>query len=493
MKSLSAICRGSGIPFSAQSDPLISDITNDSRKAGQAILFIAASGYHPDVHSFIPAAYAKGCRAFVIDSQHPELLQQYPDAWFATVDDIGMALARICRVFFDDPAASLRLIGITGTNGKTTTSTVIFRTLRLMGYHCGLIGTIEYRIDDLVEPASNTTPDILDLYRLLSRMRNSDTQFVIMEVSSHALALGRVEGLPFEITCFTNLTQDHLDFHRDMEDYLSAKLHLFDIQATAALPRKTAIVNCDIPPFAKIREHLRLLPSIRTLSFSLNNDEADYYAVIDLLAPDQALFRVQGSSVRISMTGRPNIYNFTLAYAVLHELGMDPGGFVPFFQNITVRGRMEALHTPAGYSIIIDYAHSPDALENLLRTCRAVLQEPGRLLCVFGAGGDRDKTKRPLMGRAACELSDIVVLTSDNPRTEDPAAILDDIEAGMQACQGKFYREIDRKEAIIKALNMAENQDIVVIAGKGHEDYQIIGKTKHHFSDREIVEKIIGL
>ncbi len=471
----------------------IRDVCNDSREAATNSLFVAASGYVEDVHPYIASAFEKGCRAFVIHTSYHSLQESFSGAVFVEVNDTHKALVNICKIFFGDLSTALKIIGITGTNGKTTTSTVIFRTLRYLGIPAGLIGTIEYRINDRVYPASNTTPDLLVLYKLLAQMKQEGVDIVVMEVSSHALELGRVEGLEFDITCFTNLTQDHLDFHKDMESYLKAKLKLFSLQTSSKKVHLCALINKDIQEYSIIEEHIKHFPQIKMMNYSIQDPESDYYARIEDLSPVNTRFSVNHQIFNISMIGLPNVYNFTLAHAVLCELGIDIKSYLEFLKEIKVRGRMESLHSPKGFSVIIDYAHSPDALQNLLTTCKSVIKGQGRIICVFGAGGDRDKSKRPVMGNIAQSISDIVIVTSDNPRTEDPGFIIEDITAGMTDNSKPYQIEIDRESAIIKALKLAENQDIVVIAGKGHEDYQIIGKTKHHFSDKEIVERELQL
>ena len=474
------------------SDAEIQNIQNDSRRCNRHSLFVAASGYCDDAHAFIPDAYARGCRYFVVEkSRLSEWQARYKDAAFIGCEDIHQALALAARRFYRDPSRAFQLVGITGTNGKTTTAFAVYQTLRRLGVEAGLIGTIEYRINDRVIPATNTTPDILRLNELMAEMHDEGVKMVVMEVSSHALALGRVTGLRFDISAFTNLTQDHLDFHKNMDAYLDAKLRLFSLQAEGEKPHPVALINRDIKQYSKIRDFIAKYPSITAKSYGFSPN-TDICCEITEQKPAYTLFKLNGRPVRIAMTGQPNVYNFTLAAMILSEAGFSYSQWAPLFETITVRGRMEALHSPKGFSVIIDYAHTPDALINLLKTCRSIMEPAGRLLTVFGAGGDRDHGKRPIMGKAASELSDLVFVTSDNPRTENPEKILDDIIQGVaHAQQHKLIREADRQKAIAKALAEARPYDVVAIAGKGHEDYQIIGHKKFHFSDKECVLKSI--
>ncbi len=410
----------------------------------------------------------------------------------------------------------MKLGGITGTSGKTTTAFIVYTVLRKLGKNTGLIGTIEYRINDEVIPATNTTPDILFLNRLMAQMVEKGVEYLIMEVSSHSLALGRVAGLNFDIAAFTSFSQDHLDFHKTMEEYLLAKLKIFDLLNKSIKPGKIIIVNREIDRFNKIEDYSRQFPEIKFKTFSIKDKNSDYYSRVIKLNSEGSAFQLNKVSaelrginpksrslpwlrgmlvknkINISMMGITNVYNFTLASAILMEFGLKLRDFKEYLQNIQIKGRMENVPTNKGFSVIIDYAHKPDALEKLLFTVREIIKEKGRIITVFGCGGDRDKIKRPIMGKIAGKLSDTIIITSDNPRTEDPFLIIKEIEAGLRESGNKnYFIEENRAKAISLTLSLAGKDDVVIIAGKGHEDYQILGKTKIHFSDREEVEKLL--
>lgn len=464
-------------------------IENDSRKVTQDTLFIAASGYSEDVHPYIPDAYQKGCRFFLVEeSRLDEWKTRYPDACFVGVPNISRQLGRIAARFYNYPARQMTICGITGTSGKSTTAFVTYAALRKMGFSAGLIGTIEYRILDEVYPAPNTTPDALMLQRFLAQMVEKRVEFVIMEVSSHALVLGRHEGIDFDVMCFTNFSQDHLDFHKTMEAYFQAKLSSLDVLNASLKIKKIFIYNQDMNRGLDVLKHALKFPDIQLYSISCRSEQADYCATRLSLSPSGSQFEVKGIPISIRMIGMTNVYNFTMAFAILAQWRLNLRVVAQSFADITVKGRVEPV-MGNGIAAVIDYAHKPDALEKVLETLRGVLSSEGRLISVFGAGGDRDKTKRPLMGRISGELADFTILTSDNPRTEDPLAILSEIEEGIKAVSKNYKVEVDRRKAIFMALEMARPGDVVLIAGKGHEDYQIIGREKHHFSDREVVEE----
>ncbi len=470
----------------------IQHLTNDSRTADATSLFIAASGYSDKVHSYIPQAYSNACRCFVIAAEHVDLIDKYRDAQFFIAENVFESLALLSKVFYKDPSSKLTLIGITGTNGKTTTSTVLYNILMNLGIKTGLIGTIEYRIGKKQVPATNTTPDILTLNQLLYEMTEQGVKVVVMEVSSHALSLGRVLGLEYDLAAFTNLTQDHLDFHHTMQEYLEAKLRLFHLQSRSLKQKKTAIINQDMDSFVKVRDFIRDQEGIVLKTYSIHQSDADYYSEIQSLLPGKSTFLLRGHTVEISMMGHPNVYNFTLVSAILLEMGYQWPQFQHFLSKIQVPGRMESLHNSDPYfSVFIDYAHTPDAMINILESCHNVRLPHARIIIVFGAGGDRDATKRPLMAQAAQAGADILIITSDNPRTEDPEKILQGIVSGLTSGKKEYKVIPDRKQAIQYAIKIAKKDDIIVIAGKGHEDYQIIGKVKHHFSDREEVEQAL--
>lgn len=489
-------------------DVEISNISNDSREIGADSLFIALSGYETDRHEYIGDAYSKGCRFFVVDERRrDEFEKKYPEGKFLGIASRGTKFCAptIAKNFYGDPSSKIKLIGITGTNGKTTTAFAVYSILRKLGKSAGLIGTIEYRINDEIRPAINTTPDALHLNKLMAEMADKKVEYLVMEVSSHALSLGRVEGLNFDIAGFTNFTQDHLDYHKTMDEYFSAKLKIFDILAQSNKNPKVAIVNKDSDRFEEIFKHALLCRDValqhlyampirpyKVKTISLRDPSADYFAGDIKTAPDKSEFKINGDSAEIAMIGRPNIYNFTFASAIISELRANKP-FAPTqdaikkMRDIKVRGRMETVENNRGITVVIDYAHTPDGIENLLLTLRDVIEPDKKLISVFGCGGDRDKSKRPKMGKIAEKLSDFVIITSDNPRSEDPMSIIEDIEMGFDDNSCQYEVIADRAEAIKRALEKARSGDIIAIAGKGHEDYQIIGKEKLHFSDKEIV------
>lgn len=467
----------------------ITDIENDSRKVRENSLFVAASGYTDDAHPFIPSAYENGARVFVVEKGRSAEFSNLKKSVFIEVEDAHFALGVICQRFFKNPTSKMTLIGITGTNGKTTTATAVFNVLENFGIHAGMVGTIAYHVHDEVFEATNTTPDLLSLYRLFSRMVEKEVSICVMEVSSHALSLGRVNGLQFDCFGFTNFTQDHLDFHGSMDAYLSAKLLAFDHLQKSAKTKKTFIVNCDMDYFVEVKKQAEKFPQIRFKSYSLKNKKSDFYSEILELTPSYSRFLMNGIETTLSMVGDINVSNFTLAAALIHESGFSYEKILPLMKSIRVKGRMQTIPLPRLYHAIVDYAHTPDALENLLLNIRKVMDKEGRLICLFGAGGDRDKKKRPLMGKIAVELSDVVIVTSDNPRTEEPKSIIKDILVGVNEArkekEANLWVEEDRRKAIELAVKMAKNHDVIAVAGKGHEDYQIIGKIKTHFSDGE--------
>jgi len=469
----------------------ITNISNDSRDIGNNNLFIAFSGYEIDRHEYISDAYKKNCRFFAVGKNRKrEFKKQYPDANFIEINNPQKALPVIAKNFYGDPSNKLKLIGITGTNGKTTTAFTVYSILRKLGKSAGLIGTIEYRINDDVRPAINTTPDTLHLNKLMAEMADKKVEYLIMEVSSHALSLGRAGELNFSMVGFTNFTQDHLDYHKTMDEYFKTKLKIFDLLAHSKKLNKIAIANKDSNRFEEIEQYAGKFKNIKLKTISLRDPSADYFSNNIQTAPNRSSFKINGIGARTVMIGKPNIYNFTFAIAIISELGLSIDNAIKKMSNIKVKGRMETVENNRDINIVIDYAHTPDGLENLLSTLRDIVAPGKKIITVFGCGGDRDKSKRPKMGKAAGNLSDYVIITSDNPRTEDAISIIEDIEMGFDANCCQYEVIADRREAIKKALEKALPGDIVALAGKGHEDYQIIGKEKLHFSDKEEVENV---
>lgn len=461
----------------------------DSRLIENNDCFVAIRGTHSDGHRFIQDAVTRGATVVVMqdDAAVSDSFFMHAGVVKVVVPDTRKALAIMAGNYFGHPSRQLKVVGITGTNGKTTTSNLLYHILQAGGEEPGLIGTIEYRIGSEVRPAIHTTPESLDLNEMLATMIERGCTSVSMEVSSHALHQSRVFGIQFRVAVFTNLTQDHLDYHGTMEEYFKAKRILFDSLSSTA----TAVFNADDPWGARMVER----SPARKLSYGIG--ESDVRALDVRLSLDGTTFRVQHNGqtdeIRSALVGRFNVYNLLAAYAAGLSLGFSHDVLQEGIRRVqNVRGRFERILSPRGWTAIIDYAHTPDALEKCLRTLHELLPvpRPGRIITVFGAGGDRDRAKRPIMGRIASSLSDVALITSDNPRTEDPERIIDDIMQGIEE-QSHVVREPDRRRAIERALSDARPHDVILIAGKGHEEYQIIGTQKIHFSDREIVEEFI--
>ena len=381
----------------------------------------------------------------------------------------------------------MRVVGITGTNGKTTTSYITRAILRKAGYKVGLIGTIQIMIEDEVLPIHNTTPDVVELQHTLAMMRDKGMDYVVMEVSSHALDQNRVAGIEFDTAVFTNLTQDHLDYHKTLENYMLAKAKLFDhVSETGCKQGKTAVVNIDDAAGATMLEHAKC----QHLTYAIEK-EADLRATDILVHANGAEFVLHHESfgempLKLHITGIFNVYNVMSAVGAALAEHIDAAVIKETLEAFTaVPGRFELVKAGQDFSIIVDYAHTPDGVENVLKTARKIAKK--RIIAVFGCGGDRDRTKRPIMGRLAAELADVVIATSDNPRTEDPEFILSQVEEGVDEAIGTKHHEliVDRRHAIYRAIEMAETDDIVVILGKGHENYQILKDKTIHFDDKE--------
>ena len=463
----------------ADEDVEISGISYDTRTIQPGELFVALTGYKTDGHRFLREAVKKGAAA-VICHKAPE----EPGPWLIA-PDTRAALAAVSANWFGRPADALTVIGVTGTNGKTTTTYLLKAMLEgVLGAKVGLMGTNQNMIGEKVIPAHRTTPESWEVQKLLRDMADSGCTHVVMEVSSHALALHRVDGIAFQVGIFTNLTRDHLDFHGTMEEYRRVKGLLFRQTGTAVL-------NLD-------DEAGRYYASIVTcpaLTYSENKDQADVTAKNIRLFPDRVEFEALTTGaiarVRLPIPGGFTIYNAlgVIACGLALKLPL-PQVCASLAEAKGVKGRIEVVPTPTDYAVIIDYAHTPDALENILTTVRDFT--PGRVICLFGCGGDRDRSKRPVMGAIAAELADLVVLTSDNPRTEDPEAILADIQAGMEGSDTPCMVVPHRREAIRRALDEAKSGDTVVLAGKGHETYQEIGTRRRHLDEREEVAAYFG-
>ena len=472
-------------------DTEIHGIQYDSRKVAKGDCFVAIRGGGVDGHQFIQNAVSNGASAAVMenDGAIPDSFAMHAGVIKIVVPDSRKALAQLSANYYGHPASRLTMVGVTGTNGKTTTTHVVKSLLEAAGKSTGLIGTIEYVYGKTVLPASHTTPESLELNGLLDTMLRAGCVSVSMEVSSHALHQSRVDGIGFDVAVFTNLTQDHLDYHGTMSDYFNAKQILF----RQLKPGGAAVINVDDEWGRKI-----VVPSgSRTVTYGLQENAEIVASEINFSIQGTAFkirHRGKNTMIHSPLVGRFNVYNVLAAYSTGAALGIPEGDILHGISGLTpVRGRFERIASPKGWTAIVDYAHTPDALEKCLKAIREVLPQErrGKIITVFGAGGDRDKTKRPLMGRIAAQLSDTIIVTSDNPRTENPETIIDDILAGVPR-GASVRRESDRRKAIEQATGMANAGDVILVAGKGHEDYQVIGKEKIHLSDREIVESLLG-
>lgn len=461
-------------------DREITGIQADSRMVVAGNLFVAVRGTAVDGHSFIAGAIEKGVTAIVCE-EIPSNLET--TCTFIQVKDSADALGKLASAWYGFPSEQLILVGVTGTNGKTTTATLLYELFRKLGHKAGLISTVCNYIDGEAVPTEHTTPDSLTLNELLARMVDAGCEYAFMEVSSHAVDQRRISGLAFDGAIFTNLTRDHLDYHKTVENYLKAKKGFFDGLPTTAF----ALTNIDDkagPVMLQNTAARKLTYSLRTLAdFKAKILEAHFEGT-DLLINDK--------EVMVHFVGRFNAYNLLAVYGAAVTLGEDPEEVLVGLSTLhSVSGRFETIRSVLGYTAIVDYAHTPDAISNVLNTIQDVLEGNGRIITVVGAGGNRDKGKRPLMAKEAAEKSDQVILTSDNPRFEEPDDIIQDMVAGLSAADKERTLCItDRTQAIKTAIMLAKKGDVILIAGKGHEDYQEVKGVKHHFDDREKVREI---
>ena len=451
----------------------ISGVFYDSRKVEQGSVFVAISGFAADGNRFIPMALSKGA-AVVVTAKKPE-----GDVPYILVENDRLALAMLGINWYGRPAESMTLIGVTGTNGKTSTTLLLKQVLeKCLNAKVGLIGTMSNLIGEEEIPTERTTPESFELQGLFARMRDAGCTHVVMEVSSHALTLDRVGGVHFDVAAFTNLTEDHLDFHKDMDDYCDAKAMLFG-------RCNKAVINID-DNYAP-----RMLEKARGHVLRTSGYDADLYAKDALLQAEGVAFTAvcggEEVAVNLPIPGKFTVYNALSVIGIAYELGISLADAAAALRTAQgVKGRMEVVPTPGkDYSVLIDYSHTPDALENVISSVQDFCQ--GRVITVFGCGGDRDPIKRPIMGEIGVKLSDIAIITSDNPRTEDPDAIIRDIVAGVKEEYGMHKVVCDRRAAIRYAMDIAEKDDIIILAGKGHETYQEINGVKHHLDEREEV------
>lgn len=461
----------------------ISEIVFDSRKVIENSLYIAIKGTLVDGHQYIPSAIEKGAKAIVCEVL-PE--QKEEGIIYIKVENSSKVLGLLASNFYGNPSEKLTLVGITGTNGKTSVSTLLFDIFKKMGYSSVLISTVEYRIGDEVFPSTHTTPDIITLNKILSKAVEQGCQYAFMEVSSHGIHQGRIDGLNFRIAGFTNITHDHLDYHKTFLEYLNTKKRFFDELPQTAV----AITNIDDKNGLVMLQNTKAKKktyAVKTL--------ADYHGKLLELDFNGMLLDFNGKEFWTTLTGKFNVYNLLLVFAIARELGFEENEILTTISKLKrVNGRFEVLKSQGGIIFVVDYAHTPDALENILDSINEIRTKNERLITIFGCGGDRDREKRPEMGKVATRKSTLAIITSDNPRTEEPMQIIKEIEAGVESQNFSKYITIpDRKEAIKMAIKFAEPKDIVLVAGKGHETYQEINGVRHHFDDKETILELVNI
>ena len=463
-------------------DVEITGVNIDSRRIEAGHLFVAIPGTVTDGHKFIPKAIELGATA-VLCEKLPE--EQDPKVTFVQVASTESCVGEVATQFYGDPSRKLKLVGVTGTNGKTTIATLLYNMFRKFGHKCGLLSTVCNYIEDEAIPADHTTPDPIELNRLLAQMVDAGCEYAFMECSSHAIAQKRIGGLKFAGGLFTNLTRDHLDYHKTFENYRDAKKAFFDGLEKDAF----AITNADDKNGMVMVQNCKA--NVKTYS---TRTLADFKAKIIECHFEGMYLDINGKEVGVQFIGKFNVSNLLAVYGAAVMLGKKPEDILLIMSTLkSVNGRLEPIHSPEGYTAIVDYAHTPDALENVLNAIHEVLNGKGKVITVCGAGGNRDKGKRPIMAQEAVKQSDKVIITSDNPRFEEPQDIINDMLAGLDQKQmKKVVSIVDRREAIRTACMLAEKGDVILIAGKGHEDYQEIKGVKHHFDDKEVVKEIFN-
>ena len=465
----------------------ITGVNIDSRKIENGHLFVAIKGTQTDGHRFIPKALELGAKAVLCEEMPDEDTIGNDGVTYVQVASTEEAVGPVATVFYGEPSQKLKLVGVTGTNGKTTIATLLYNMFRQFGHKCGLLSTVCNYIEGEPIPADHTTPDPIELNRLLHQMVEAGCEYAFMECSSHAIAQKRIGGLKFAGGLFTNLTRDHLDYHKTFENYRDAKKAFFD-----NLPKDAfAITNADDKNGSVMVQNTKA--QVKTYS---TRTMADFRARLIECHFEGMYLEINGREVGVQFIGKFNVSNLLAVYGAAIMLGKKPEDVLVILSTLkSVAGRLEPIRSQEGVTAIVDYAHTPDALENVLNAIREVLEgKQGKVITVCGAGGNRDKGKRPLMAQEAVKQSDRVIITSDNPRNEEPQDIINDMLAGLTPQQMKKVLSIvDRKEAIRTACMMAEKGDVILIAGKGHEDYQEIKGVKHHFDDRAVVRDIFGL
>lgn len=466
-----------------QTDIEITGVNIDSRRIKEGHLFIAQRGTQVDGHKFIPKAIELGAKAVLCEVLPEEKTEGVAYVQVESTEDV---VGKVATIFYGDPSRKLKLVGVTGTNGKTTIATLLYNMFRKLGYKCGLLSTVCNYIEDEAVPADHTTPDPIELNYLLSRMVDAGCQYAFMECSSHAIAQKRIGGLDFAGGLFTNLTRDHLDYHKTFENYRNAKKAFFD-----QLPKTAfAITNADDKNGMVMVQNTKA--TVKTYS---TRTMADFKAKILECHFGGMYLEIDGREVGVQFIGKFNVSNLLAVYGAAVMLGEKPENVLLVMSTLkSVSGRLDPIQSPEGYTAIVDYAHTPDALENVLNAIHEVLEGKGHVITVCGAGGNRDKGKRPLMAQEAVKQSDKVIITSDNPRFEEPQDIINDMLAGLDDQQmKKVVSIVDRREAIRAACMLAQKGDVILVAGKGHEDYQEIKGVKHHFDDKEVLREAMGI
>lgn len=461
-------------------DSEVSDIVFDSRRATKQSIYVAIKGGASDGHSFINSAIENGAKAIVCEV-FPEKKEE--NITYVLVKNSSKTLGQMASLFYGNPSKKLKLIGVTGTNGKTTVSTLLYDIFKKLGYQTALISTMEYRIGEETIPSTHTTPDVIRINQMLAKAVEIGCEYAFMEVSSHGIHQDRIEGLHFAVAGFTNLTHDHLDYHKTFDEYLKTKKRFFDELPDTAI----AITNADDKNGKIMLQNCKALHkdyALRTL--------ADFHGKILEVDFNGMLLNFNGKEFWTTLTGKFNVYNLLLAFGIAKELGFREEEILQAISTLPrVKGRFETLKSNGGIYFVVDYAHTPDALENVLESINEIRTKNERLITVFGCGGDRDHEKRPEMGKIATRKSTLAIITTDNPRTEDPHAIIKEIEAGVEPQNFSKYTSIpDRKEAIKMAIKFAEPKDIILVAGKGHENYQEVNGVKHHFDDKETIVEL---
>ena len=470
------------VKVTGSTDIEITGVNIDSRLVETGHLFMAMRGTQTDGHAYIPAAIERGAVAILCEEM-PE--QTNPDVTYIQVKDSEDAVGKVATTFYGDPTSKMELVGVTGTNGKTTIATLLYNVFRYFGYKVGLISTVCNYIDDQPIPTEHTTPDPITLNRLLGQMADAGCKYAFMEVSSHSIAQKRIGGLRFAGGIFTNITRDHLDYHKTFENYLKAKKAFFD-----GLPKTAfALTNADDRNGMVMVQNTKA----KVYSYSLRT-LCDFKGKVLEDGFDGMLMDINNREVNVQFIGRFNASNLLAVYGAACILGKKPEDVLLLLSTLhPVSGRFDALRSPKGYTAIVDYAHTPDALINVLDTIHEVLRGRGKVITVVGAGGNRDKGKRPLMAKESARRSDKVIITSDNPRFEEPQDIINDMLAGLDKDDSRKVLSIaDRKEAIRTACMLSEPGDVILIAGKGHENYQEIKGVKHHFDDKEVLKDIFS-